>query len=180
MSRISTIALAATLAVASPVIGVAQQAPPASTDTQTQTMGPGTMRPGHMMGGRMIGGMGGGMMIGDCPMMDHQNAATPADRLNQMKSALAITDAQQGAWNAYTEKVTKNWENMGAMRDRMQQSMQSAKTPVERIDARITMMETRLSTMKDMKPVLQTLYDSLSADQKAKADQSLTPMGCMM
>jgi hypothetical protein len=75
--------------------------------------------------------------------------------------------------------MTKTWESMGTMREHMQK-MQSAKSPIDRLDAHITMMETRLSTMKEVKPLLQALYYSLTADQKAKADTSLSPMGCMM
>ncbi|MBY0225254.1 MAG: Spy/CpxP family protein refolding chaperone [Hyphomicrobium sp.] len=179
MHRIPTLALALTLALAVPSGIRAQQAPDASPsaspNAQSQATGPGQMGHGRMMGGRM----GGGMMMNDCPMMGGQNAATPADRLNTLKSELAITDAQQSAWNAYAEKMTKTWESMGTMREHMQK-MHSAKSPVDRLDARITMMETRLATMKEVKPLLQALYDTLTADQKAKADTSLSPMGCMM
>jgi hypothetical protein len=179
MYRIPTIALALAMTCTAPSLMMAQQTPdtsPApSNESQSQMMGPGQMGHGRMMGGMM----GGGMMMGDCPVMGRQNAAMPADRFNDMKTQLAITDAQQSAWNAYTDKVTKNWESMGTMRDHMQK-MQTAKSPVERLDAHITMMETRLSRMKELKPLLQALYDSLSADQKAKADTSLSPMGCMM
>jgi LTXXQ motif family protein len=179
MHRIPSIALAFTLTFSVPADMRAQQTPDtspgASQNAQSQTMGPGQMGHGRMMGGRM----GGGMMMDDCPMMGRQNAATPADRLTALKSELAITDAQQSAWNAYTEKITKTWESMGTMREHMQK-MHSAKSPVDRLDAHITMMETRLATMKEVKPLLQALYDSLTADQKAKADISLAPMGCMM
>ena len=59
-------------------------------------------------------------------------------------------------------------------------SMMDAKSPVERIDARIAMMEKRTEVLKDIKPALAALYGGLSADQKKKADQLLTGMGCMM
>ncbi len=184
MHRISTIALAFALTIAVPADMRAQQAPESSPGAfqngQSQMMGPGQMGHGRMMGGRMGGGMmGGGMMMNDCPMMGGQNAPTTVDRLNTLKSELAITDAQQSAWNAYTDKVSKVRESMGTMREHMQK-MHSAKSPVDRLDAHITMMETRLVTMKEVKPLLQALYDSLTAEQKAKADTSLSPMGCMM
>lgn len=179
MHRISTIALAFTLTIAVPAGMRAQQAPdssPGASQTgQSQQMGPGQMGHGRMMGGRM----GGGMMMNDCPMMGGQNVATIADRLNTLKGELGITDAQQSAWKAYTEKVSKTRESMGTMREHMQ-NMHSAKSPVDRLDAHITIMETRLATMKEVKPLLQALYDSLTADQKAKADTSLSPMGCLM
>jgi hypothetical protein len=34
--------------------------------------------------------------------------------------------------------------------------------------------------LKDVKPALARLYEALSADQKKKADDILTGMGCMM
>ncbi len=180
MHRIPTIALAFTLTFAVPSDVRAQQAPDTSPpNAQSQSMGPGQMGHGRMMGGGMGGRMGGGMMMDDCPMMGPQNAATPSDRLSTLKSQLAITDAQQSAWNAYTDKMTKTWESMGTMREHMQK-MQATKSPVDRLDAHITMMETRLVMMKEVKPLLQSLYDSLTADQKAKADTSLSPMGCRM
>lgn len=58
--------------------------------------------------------------------------------------------------------------------------MMNAKTPIERIDARIVAMDKRAPALKEIKPVLAALYASLSADQKVKADQILTGMGCMM
>ncbi len=176
MSQIATIALALMLTYAAPSATMSQQSPDTTNDTQSQMMGPGNMGARHMGPGRM---MGGGMVMDDCPIMGLQNAVTPTDRLTAMKDRLAITDAQQNAWKDYTEKVTKVRESMGAMRDHMQK-MQAAKSPVDRLDAHITAMEERLSMMKDVKPTLQALYDSFSADQKAKADNSLSPMGCMM
>ena len=59
-------------------------------------------------------------------------------------------------------------------------AMADAKTPVERLDARIGMMDTRLAALKELKPALQGLYGALSAEQKKKADEVLTGMGCMM
>ena len=41
-------------------------------------------------------------------------------------------------------------------------------------------MEGRLQALKDIKPALAALYEALSDDQKKKADQLLTSMGCMM
>ncbi len=41
-------------------------------------------------------------------------------------------------------------------------------------------MESRLQALKDIKPALAALYDTLSDDQKKVAGQLLTGMGCMM
>ena len=41
-------------------------------------------------------------------------------------------------------------------------------------------MEARLQSLKEIKPALAALYAALSEDQKKKADDVLTGMGCMM
>ena len=68
---------------------------------------------------------------------------------------------------------------MQAMRGSMAKVME-AKTPVERLDAHIAAMDGRLASLKEVKPALAALYATLSDDQKKKADQILTGMGCMM
>ncbi len=55
-----------------------------------------------------------------------------------------------------------------------------AKTPVERLDAHVVSMESRLAALKQVKPALKKLYDSFTNDQKEKADDLLTELGCMM
>ena len=72
--------------------------------------------------------------------------------------------------------------NLQSMQDMMQtmRAAFDAKTPVERLDAHLAAMEARLKALKDVKPALAKLYEALSADQKKKADDLLTAMGCMM
>ena len=41
-------------------------------------------------------------------------------------------------------------------------------------------MDSRLAKLKEIKPALAKLYAALSAEQKKKADEVLTGMGCMM
>ena len=53
-------------------------------------------------------------------------------------------------------------------------------SPIERVDLRISTMGSRVSALKEIKPVLATLYCALSDDQKKKADQLLIGMGSMM
>jgi hypothetical protein len=56
----------------------------------------------------------------------------------------------------------------------------SPANPVERLDLHISTMESRLQALKEVKPALAALYAALSDDQKKKADDLLTGMGCMM
>ena len=55
-----------------------------------------------------------------------------------------------------------------------------AKTPADRLDAQIAAMDSRIVALKEIKPALTKLYAVLSDEQKKKADQVLTGMGCMM
>jgi hypothetical protein len=55
-----------------------------------------------------------------------------------------------------------------------------AKTPVERLDAHLAAMEGRIKALQDVKPMLAKLYDELTAEQKSKADEILTAMGCII
>ncbi len=121
-----------------------------------------------MMGGMM--GWGGD---------NDQGQSFAEGRVAFLKAELAITDAQQGVWTAYADAVRKNLVNMQGMHARMLE-MIAATTPVARLDAHIAAMDGRLGALKEMRPALVALYDALSGDQKQKADELLTGMGCMM
>ena len=129
--------------------------------------------------------MGRGMMgmMGDCQMMGMMmgaDASTFAEgRIAFLKAELAISDAQKAAWEAYAAALKKNLQGMQAMRQTMM-NVTEAKTPVERLDAHIAAMDGRLGSLKEVKPALTALYVALSEEQKKKADQILTGMGCMM
>ena len=135
------------------------------------------MGPGMMMGRGM--GRGMGMMMGGCHMMGGRMSSHTEGRIAFLKAEIAITDAQQAQWTAYTDALRKNFANMQSMHDKMKKAM-GAKPAVERLDQHISGMEARLSALKEIKVPLSALYDGLSADQKKKADELLTGMGCMM
>lgn len=149
---------------------------------------------GHRPGqGMMPGGMPGRgimpqammqMMGASCPgmgMMSRQNAGPTyiSGRIAFLRAELAINEKQNGAFEAYTSALKKNMESMSAMRSNMMAMMQ-ATTPLDRIKAQLSVMETRTRTLKDMRPALENLYNVLDKGQKTKADQILTGMGCMM
>ena len=100
-------------------------------------------------------------------------------RIAFLKTELAITEAQGKVWDAYAEALKKNMQSMLDMRKTMMEA-RSAKSPVERLSAHVSAMESRLKALQDVKPALVALYDSLSEEQKKKADDVLTGMGCMM
>lgn len=137
--------------------------------------------PGRMPGmGMMDGGMGMMRMMAECPMMMGRDMANHArGRIAFLKAELGITDAQKAVWDAYAAALTKNLEGMQATRTAMMKAME-AKSPVERLDTHLAAMEGRVAALKEVKPALGALYAALSDEQKNKADQLLTGMGCMM
>lgn len=141
--------------------------------------GPGMMGPGYGPGYRS--GMMG--MMGGCPMMgatSEGRAQTFAEgRIAFLKAELGITEAQKTAWDAYADAIKRNLQSMQGMWQTMK-AVFEAKTPVERLDAHVGAMESRLTALKEVKPALASLYAALSDDQKKKADELLTGMGCMM
>lgn len=128
-----------------------------------------------MMGHKMRGGILGR----NCPMMGGSDGAFAKGRIAFLKAELEITDAQKSVFDAYAAALKDNLQNMNAMWKSMI-GKKSAKTPVERLNAHLFMMEGRTSSLKAVKPKLEAFYAALSDDQKKKADQILTGMGCMM
>jgi hypothetical protein len=121
-----------------------------------------------MMGGGMTGRgmMGGGMMAGRQPNM----GAMAEGRLAYLKGELAITDAQTEAWNGYAEAVKGRVETMRGMRQGMMDVMQKG-SATDRMNARISGMETMLESMKAIGPATEKLYGVLTDDQKKVADE---------
>jgi hypothetical protein len=144
---------------------------------------------GGMMGGGMMGqGQGGGMMgqgQGGCMMgggmmgqgMMHSRPMMEA-RLAYIKADLEITDAQTNAWNAYADAVRAHYGAMASSREAMLKAMQTGKA-LERMDARIQAIQTKLDSLKALKPATEALYKVLTDEQKKKADQLLGG-GCRM
>lgn len=144
---------------------------------------------GMMMGGDCptVGMMGGGMMWGQdgmrgpgrmgqgprgdrMPMM----AALVEGRLAYLRAELGITDAQTAAWDAYAEALKARVESMQGTHDSMLSTLQDG-TAIERMQARIANMETMLEVMKTLQQPTEALYEVLTDEQKALADQLI---GC--
>ena len=135
-----------------------------------------------MMGRDRVGGPRGMMGMG-CPMLgfgdDSEGASFTEGRIAFIKAELGITDAQKSAWDGYVQALKTNLASIQAMHQQMR-TLFEAKSPVERLDARIAAMEGRVSAFKEMKPALAKLYDALDVKQRDAADELLTVMGCMM
>lgn len=161
------------------MMGPGMQMGPGMGPGMGQGMGPG-MGPGMGMG--MHRGMGGGGPMMGCMTFGTDEGKTYADgRLAFLKAELGITDAQKAQWDGYAAALKKNLESMRPMREAMMASMAAPDgSPVERLDLRITAMEARLAMLKEVKPALAGLFGTLSDEQKKKAGELLTTMGCMM
>ena len=173
--HIVAVAVAGVIAMATLSISI-----PAKAQMGWRGGGPGMMN-GQGYGPGMMGGYGPGM--GGCPMMgtttDGKISTFAEGRIAFLKAELGITDAQKGAWDAYAETIKSNFHSMQGMWKTMQ-AVFEAKTPGDRLDAQISAMDSRLAALKQVKPALEKLYGALSAEQKKKADEVLTGMGCMM
>lgn len=190
--RRNAVVTLATLAItlfATAATSVAQQpdAEQGAPQAGMEMMDGGKMGPGMMGQGMGRGGMMG-MMGGGCPMMGPmmgmmaREGSAPSfveGRIAFIKAELVITDSQKDVWDAYASALRKNIESMQQMRTTMMGTTQPA-NPVERLDLHISTMDSRLQSLKEVKPALATLYAALSEDQKKKADSLLTGMGCMM
>jgi len=147
-------------------------------------MGQGMMGMGQGMGCGMGGcGMMGGMMgqqTGQPGMM--------GNRIAFIKAELGITDAQKPAWDEFEKAMRAHFAQMQEMRQTMMsrmKGMMSGENPkpmpvTELLSTRIAMMESHLAEMKTVQAAIEKLYAALNADQKAKADQIVSGMGCIM
>jgi hypothetical protein len=145
------------------------------------------MGPGGM--GMDMGPWGPGMRMGDCPMMGGMSGMGGMGMggmggmggmagdlsFDVLRSELGITEAQRGDFNAYADAMGKHLARMRAMHETMRETRNTGTAP-ERLERRITMFEQHAAALKDLKGPLTAVYNSLSDEQKRKADGAL--FGC--
>ena len=152
-------------------------------------MGEGAQGKGGMMGQGMMGKGKAGMMMGGCPMedmmgsgrrgkghrmgqgMDMHSVPMMEGRLAYLKADLEITDAQASAWDGYANAVRTGRATMEGVHRDMMESKKSA--ALERMDALIKAMDSKVESLKALKPATEALYAVLTDAQKEKADQVL-------
>jgi LTXXQ motif family protein len=155
---------------------------------------------GSGMGGSpdMQGMMGGGgmmsMMGGKMPMMDMMQmmgmmrqsgggmGMATIDRVEGriafLRAELKVTDAQNGAWNAFADALRANAMSLGEVRASMMAGAQQ--NLVDRLALQEKWLTARLEGTRAIKAALQNLIGTLSDDQKRTADELLAPhMGMM-
>jgi Spy/CpxP family protein refolding chaperone len=128
----------------------------------------------------MMGQGGQGMMgHGDQGMMGQKNLKAMVEgRLAYVKTALEITDAEATVWKAYEDASRANVQGMQAAHQAMMTLMQSG-TAVDRMQAHITMMQSRLDALKALQPATEALYKALTPEQQKQADTLLGMGGGM-
>ncbi len=140
-------------------------------------MGYGHMGPGYGMGGgyHMGPGYGRGYGMGLNGMM-YGDPGVAAERLNDLKATLGITDQQQRAWQGFVDSVTKQAENRQAWFDKMHDA-QTAKTAPEWFAQRDAAMKQHQGDMTATTAALTKLYDALTPEQRTLLDRGPFAMG---
>jgi len=131
--------------------------------------------------GTGMGPMGGmyppqGMPGAAGPGAHFDPAAMLDGRMAYVKSALKITSAQEGYWDAYSAKVKEQAQAMKAARTTAAQNAPLAAP--DRIAKQLAAMQQTLDNMNsNVLPAMRNLYGSLTAEQKAVADKILGKPG---
>jgi LTXXQ motif family protein len=124
---------------------------------------------GEMISRNMMDGWGPGMMMG---------SRFNEERLNALKTELAINDAQKKAWDDYAAAAKTAADSMRESHGQMMNSDAPATLP-ERIGLHDTMMASRCETVKSISAATLALYSALNNEQKKKADDLIMGMGMM-
>jgi hypothetical protein len=90
-------------------------------------------------------------------------------QINDLRTRLQITPAQQGAFDAFAQVMRQNAQEMDALIQR--QSANRAPNAVEELRASAAAAAAEASGLQRLVPAFQTLYNGLSEQQKRTADQ---------
>jgi len=134
------------------------------------SMAPVQARPGGMG----MGPCGQGMMGGMGPGMGSGNMAANVDaRLNDVKSQLKLVPEQEGAWQAYADKVKEQAQRMQTLRETRPGATMNGP---DRQAFRASMMRQRADEMDAIAQASRGLYATLTPEQKAVFDACPGPM----
>lgn len=143
---------------------------------QGQGMGQGMMWRAH---GHRFGGDGSGMGpgMGIERMCGEDAAARQAAVLAFAEIKLGITDAQKADWKTFTDAVTASKAATTTACETLKTvDPKAPATLPERLGRMETMMTAKYQQMTALLPAVTTLYDKLTPEQKATADQ-MFPFG---
>ncbi len=124
---------------------------------------------GEMMGRDMMDGWVPGIMMG---------TRFNEERLNALKTELAITEAQKKVWDDYAASIKDAVASMREARVQMMNASIPATLP-ERITLHEGSMAVRFESMKSTNAATLILYKALDNTQKKKADELIMAMGMM-
>lgn len=133
-----------------------------------------------MMGGQASAGQTGMSAMAQMMAPEHIEG-----RIAFLKTELKVTPQQEASWNAFTEVLRANVgglpDGMMQMPGAMSDQGGAAATPLQRIEVREGILNSRLESVRKLKAVLAPLYQSFDGAQKQKADRLLVPpmMGMM-
>ena len=179
-----------------------EPAPAASAPTASQ---PGMNAPRGGMGGTPMMDMMKGMMnnmpmLNMMSMMETMQTAkmmgpgmggmVTIDRIEGriafLRTELKITDAQAGAWNAFSDALRANAKKLGEIRASMtgksSEAQQPGPTMADRLDRQEQWLLARLEGTRAMKAAFIKLNEALSDEQEKTANDALAPhmgMGMM-
>ena len=102
--------------------------------------------------------------------------ARVAGRLAYAKTLLGINDGQAAAWKAYEDVSRANVQKIDAAHERELEA-ERAGSAIDRMQAQTKMMEVRLEARKALQPVTEALYQTLTPDQRERADVVLLLLG---
>jgi hypothetical protein len=149
--------------------------PPFMRGQDHEGMGPGMMRNmrhgmghGMMQGHGMMKGMGPGMMHGRAAL----GFADPAE-VENLKSELGITPAQEAAWAKYAKAVQDAAATMKTMREGVDPDASSKMSPADRYAFVTKLREQRQQQFGAVKAAADELLATLDATQKATATEIL-------
>jgi hypothetical protein len=159
-----------------------QAAQPAdSTPDPSSIMSCGMMS-GDMMGKMMrmmAGGPGRMRPPGMGPMAEMMAPEHVEGRIAFLKTELKITSEQEASWSAFADIVRAN---AGGMKDGMMQIPDAmgmpdgaAATPLQRLERRASMLNSRLEGVRKLMAGLEPLYHALGPHQKQMANKLLLP-----
>jgi hypothetical protein len=127
---------------------------------------------GRAWGWHGPGMMGGGAMMGRGGMMGGDGVDVSA-WLDNAKTTIGITAAQETAWSAYVEAAQADRATMVDMHSQMYSAMSAGAHAPDRLQAHIDLMSSRLASLERVQAATRALYEALAPEQRARADQAL-------
>lgn len=91
------------------------------------------------------------------------------DRIKQLEDALQLTMAQKDLWNNVTLVMRENAKSMDALR-KERADVAATLNAVDRLKFHSQISEAQLEQLKKLIPPFETLYVSMSVEQKASTD----------